>query len=205
MCNLLLRWQKWYRGHLQRLTRPPTLRQRMKGRLPGLPRPKPFSGHALCLAVAAQKGWTVEIYPAPAEWFGPGVRGCWLLVAEVDGDGRMVESNIILYNRELPPFIRELTLIHEACHMFLGHRPLQLTPATSTVDPFLDFRAGAVQGMLCSAGYESEWEQEAETLASLVVEPITTAPPLVQPLADPAAEQLLRRLEASLGNDMEQP
>ena len=138
------------------------LRRRCEARLAALPLPRPFSETAFCRALAAWRGRPLVLYPVEARCFAPGVHGCLI---------SFPASDVIVYNQEETPFHRRHTIVHEACHLIWGHRPVEQGSAETLALLFPDIPGDAVQGVLRRTRYAgSQDEREADLLASLILE-----------------------------------
>lgn len=166
------------------------LRQRCEARLRTLDVPAPFDARSFCGALAAQRGRPILLQPIAG---GVGPFGLWVAGPSTD---------FIFYQQETSPLHREHIILHEVCHLLCDHHPAPVS-RTDFVHLLLpDLAPETVRRVLQRGGYSSEEEQEAELLASLILEHAGT-PAHDQAGADSEAVRLLKRLKASLEEDGE--
>lgn len=91
---------------------------------------------------------------------GVGVHGVWLSTDRAD---------YIFCEQQTTPAHRTHIIIHEICHLLLEHGSREVeSDALSALFPDLDARL--VRRLLLRSSYNSREEQEAEFLASLILE-----------------------------------
>ncbi|MGW2864788.1 ParH-like protein [Streptomyces sp. NPDC001205] len=135
--------------------------------------PVPFDAAQLIATMAEQRGRPIELMPT--RW-QPGVP-CGLLVSAEQAD-------YIAYAADTAPLHRQHILVHELSHLLCGHDGTlspELTPHLS---------AGLVRSVLGRTVYSDPQEQEAELLASLILQRAVWALP-TRPAADPFADSAL--------------
>lgn len=122
-----------------------------------LPLPIPFEARAFCEALGARRGRPIVVVPAA---LGGRVYG---LVASAG------EWDVIVHERDTSPLHQQQIIIHEACHLILGHRQDGILDADllSLAEHILG--AGLVRHVLGRARGVSSAEDEAEVLASRIV------------------------------------
>lgn len=164
---------------------PRELRRRCEARLRGLELPMPFDIQEFCATVAARRQRPIFLRAVSSE-AGP----CGACVSLPTGD-------FILYEQQTPPLHQQHIILHEVCHLLCGHRALQAPPDIPDV-LFPSLSPDLVQTLLRRAGYAAADEQEAELLASLILE--RTAPSRLSDsvTADPATAGFLSGLEVCL-------
>ena len=165
------------------------LRRRCEARLKELDVPVPFDAPAFCDELARRRGRPIVLQPAVC---GKGFYGLWVATPDAD---------VIFYEQETSALHQEHILVHEVCHLLCGHEPLHVADSTALLALVPELRTAAVQHMLQRAGYSTEEEQEAELLASLILERQAACAP--ERPAGPAAAALNRRLETSLAERRE--
>jgi hypothetical protein len=164
------------------------LRQRCEARLRALDLPNPLTVRGFCDALAERRGRRIELCPVALR---PGPSGGWVAGAEKD---------YVLYQQETTPVHQEQIILHEASHIACGHRPLHVAEPKVVALLFPDIDSELVQGMLQRTRYSTEEEQEAEMLASLLLDRVTGRAVPREPPDEVAG--LIRRLVASLEDDM---
>ncbi len=140
---------------LQRLRR---LRRTVEARVRSLDIPRPFDVSVLCARLGARRGREIRLRP---QRMGAGPCGLWADVAGVD---------YIVYEAETTQLHQDQIILHEVGHLLAAHpsEPLMEQDCLALLMPDLD--PAMVRRVLGRHGYSSEQEQEAELLASLVLE-----------------------------------
>jgi hypothetical protein len=162
------------------------LRQRCEARLRELELPVPFNLHAFCDALGARRGRPIRLCPATS-LAGP----CGLWAAGTTDD-------YIFYEQATSPLHQEHIVLHEASHMLCGHRPARVSDDEASRLLFPDLDAAMVKRVLGRAAYSAVEEQEAELLASLILERAGRTGLAPARAADPEVAALVDRLEAAL-------
>lgn len=163
-----------------------SLRQRCEAKLAELDLASFENARSFCLTLAARRGRPILIQPAtnPAGPFG-----LWVAGASAD---------VIFYEQGTSPLHQEHIILHEACHLLWEHRPVPVSDGELAHLLFPDIRPDVVQRVLQRFGYSTTEEQEAEMLASLILERTAGALTPSSSVLDAESEALLRRLRASL-------
>jgi hypothetical protein len=167
------------------------LRRRCERRLRDLEVPAPFHVHAFCEGLARRRGRPIVLRPLPR---ASGCSGLWVATPAAD---------VVFYETETSPLHREHIILHELCHLLLGHAPGG-APGGALADYavqaglFPGLRPEAVRRTLERAGYSTEEDREAELLASMILERAARSRPRASGRAGPAEEVPVRRLEAAL-------
>jgi hypothetical protein len=168
------------------------LRRRCEARLRELDLPMPFDVRTFCAVLAAKRGRPIQLRPIATR---SGPWGLWVAGPSAD---------IIFYEQETSPLHQEHIILHEASHVLCAHRPVPVADAELMQLLFPDLCPETVQRVLQRASYSGEEEQEAELLASLILERVgSTSAPMATD--DPNEVQLLGRLAASLEQDGDSP
>jgi len=107
-------------------------------------------------------------------------------------------ADYIFYEEGTSPLHREHIILHELSHLLCGHDAAPVLEVEFTQVLFPHLRPDLVQTVLRRAAYSSEQEQEAELLASLILERVASSPPAGASGLDPEAARFLSRLEAYL-------
>jgi hypothetical protein len=163
-----------------------TLRRRCEARLRELDLPAPFSARAFSHSLAARRGRPIRLQPleSPA-----GLTGAWVATTTAD---------YIFYEEATSPLHQRHIILHELSHLLCGHDAVPVLETEFSQLLLPDLQADMVERVLRRAAYSNEEEQEAELLASLILERVAASPPPDAPALDPDAAALLSRLEASL-------
>ncbi|MGW2193744.1 DUF6545 domain-containing protein, partial [Streptosporangium sp. NPDC001682] len=134
------------------------LRRRCDEILSELPLPMPFDAGKLCDTVARRRGRTIRLEPMRSR---RGVMGLWVAV-----DG----ADLIFYEQVTTPPHQEHIILHELSHLLCGHDVTDLSAAEQVrlLMPNLD--SGMVHRVLSRGSYSGVEEQEAELLASLIMQ-----------------------------------
>ena len=134
------------------------IRRTVEARVGSLDIPKPFDIAVLCTRLSARRGREIRLRP---QVMGAGPCGLWADVAGVD---------YIVYEMETTQLHQDQIILHEVGHLLAAHHsePLSDQDCISLLMPDLD--PAMVRRVLGRHGYTSEEEQEAELLASLVLE-----------------------------------
>jgi len=102
----------------------------------------------------------------------------------------------VWYEPATSVFHRSHIIVHELSHLIWEHRLTDDDEAIRLLFPDLD--PAMVRGVLARASYSSEQEQEAETLADMIMEEAGRSHGDMAP-EDPASESDLHRLEEGFG------
>lgn len=162
------------------------LRRRCEARLRELELPTPFEARAFCAVLAGRRGRPILLRPIATR---SGPWGLWVAGPSAD---------FIFYERDTSPLHQEHIILHEASHLLCGHRPVPVADAELMQLLFPDLCPETVQRVLRRASYSGAEEQEAELLASLILERVGGTLASTAATDDPKAVQLLGRLAASL-------
>jgi hypothetical protein len=130
------------------------LHRRCRTRLRDLPLPAPFDVRVLCDQVATRRGRPIRLIPMAGL---TDVCGLWIATDTAD---------LICYERDTTRPHQDHIVLHELSHILCEHSPVE------TLLPDLD--PAMVRTVLGRAGYSTEQEREAETLASLIRQRATT-------------------------------
>jgi hypothetical protein len=180
-------------GHLFQTVHPKSLRlrRRCRARLRDLQLPDRFTIEGLRERLAKQRGRPLYLFVLP----GPPVGFCGLWIATKRAD-------YICYASATPPLHLLHFILHELCHMLLGHKPtltdddqaiLLLLPALPKLDPAM------VSGLLArSTSFTREEEREADILAGMIARRARRSRHDLM-LEELAADHALRRLEEGFG------
>lgn len=165
-----------------------TLRQRCERLLREVEVPEPFDVHAFADAISRRRGRPLQLV-AKSSPLGP----CGMWVALPDAD-------IVFYETATSRLHREHIIVHELAHLVAAHEPAEpLDPALlGNLLPSLD--ATVVRKVLARTTYSVVEEQEAEMIASLVLQRAARSGQPAPGDRRPALEtDALERLQSALG------
>jgi hypothetical protein len=121
--------------------------------------PRPFDLTALIDRLSQERGRPITLQPWPGI-SGPGApSGIWLETETADH---------IFYEHNTSSLHREQIVLHECAHMLLGHGRTLTPQETSQILP--DLGPSLINRALARTCYTTTQEQEAETLASLILQ-----------------------------------
>ncbi|MFI1252791.1 ImmA/IrrE family metallo-endopeptidase [Streptomyces netropsis] len=163
------------------------LHRRSLERVRSLDIPTPFDVWELCDRVAERHGRPIRLEPIHLPVDGP--CGLWISGPEVD---------YIFYESDTSPLHQEHIIAHELGHVICGHKEnAVLGEETSRlVLPTLDPRM--VQSVLQRTYYTSAEEQEAEMIASLILQEANRRPLERNWTVPSEAAESVERLDRSL-------
>src|SRR5581483_197463 len=162
------------------------LRTRCEARLGELQLPIPFDVQQFCHSIGERRSRPILLHSidSPA-----GPCGTWLAAPA---------SDHIFYERQTSPLHQEHIILHEISHLLCGHRGGSVSDGELRDLLLPDLRPEMVESVLRRRAYGTDDKQEAELLASLILERVarTRSPRAAAPDAETAS--LLHRLHASL-------
>jgi IrrE N-terminal-like domain len=154
--------------------------------------PRPFDLSELCRSVSNGRGRPLHVrgIPGPASRARP--CGIWIAT---DAD------DWIFVDQQTSPLHRQHIVLHELAHMLCGHTAADLPENDMLGRLFPDLSPAMVRTVLGRSSYQSEYEQEAELLASLIVTRARSAAGPIMPVTDVSAaeKEILRRAAVALG------
>lgn len=139
------------------------LRRRCEARLRELDLPTPFDVHGFCERVARRRDRPIILRPIATQ-VGPW--GLWAAGEHTD---------YILYESSTSSLHQEHIILHELSHLICGHRPARVTEPAVAAALFADLSPDTIQRMLSRATYSAAEEQEAEVLASVLLERVSVS------------------------------
>ncbi|MGI5467483.1 hypothetical protein [Streptomyces sp. CA-132043] len=158
------------------------LRRRCESVIAGITLPEPFSARELCDQLKAERERPLQLLPLPTPTVPGTPTGMWLTTERGD---------YIFYDSQTSLVHQEHIIVHEIGHMLCDHR--------SAVDDRRLYRhvdlgnPDDVGQVLARIRYSDEQEQEAEMIASLILEAAGHVP------APRLLSGLLGRLESAMG------
>ena len=163
-----------------------SVRKRCEARLATIDLTGCADAASFCASLAAHRGRPIILRPVNG-WGGP----CGLWVGGPSAD-------LIFYEQETSPLHRDHIILHEASHLICGHSSAEIPPSALSVALLPDLRPDAIWQVLQRATYAADEEQEAELLASLIVEGLAARRVGPPHASDPKTAGLLGRLGTSL-------
>ncbi|SDY91081.1 protein of unknown function [Amycolatopsis xylanica] len=148
----------------------------------GVGLPQPFSVARLCHKLSAQRGRPLYLLPFPVLPTAGGPCGLWIATAE---------SDYIFYEENTTKLHQEHIIVHEIAHMLCEHESPGLTEPSSFRAILPDLDPALVRRLLARTSYTNRQEEEAEMVASLILDHATRC-------AGPSTPDLAR-LEQVLG------
>jgi hypothetical protein len=168
------------------------VRRRCQARLRQLPLPEPFDLTELCRTVSARRQRPLHLrsIPEPAGRAGP--CGIWIAT---DGE------DWIFVDQQTSPLHRQHIVLHELAHMLCGHTASELPENDLLRQLFPNLSPAMVKTVLSRSSYQSEYEREAEMLASLILARAQGTAAPIMPVSDVSAgeKEILRRAALALG------
>jgi hypothetical protein len=162
------------------------LRRRCAARLRELDLPTPFDVRSFCDAVGDRRGRPIRLCPVTSQ---AGPCGLWAAGSGVD---------YIFYERSTSLLHQEHIILHEVSHLLCGHQPGPVSDEERSRLLFPDLDSAMVRRILARTAYSADEEQEAELLASLILQRTVGRTLRHERPADPQVIELLDRLEAAL-------
>lgn len=159
-----------------------------------LPIPHPFDIELLCRRIAADRGRPIGLRAISMPAGGP----CGLCLAAAQQD-------FIFFERNTSRLHQEHITLHELGHLLSGHTAAAsvMPEASRLLMPNLD--PAVVSQILQRTHYSEQQEQEAETIASLILERANRWRPTSEWEAPPEAADISRRLGRALERPTRQP
>lgn len=135
------------------------LRRQCQKVINGITLPEPFSARELCDRLASGRERPVHLLPLPTPTVPGTPSGMWL-VAE--------HGDYIFYDAQTSHLHQEHIIVHEIGHMVCEHRP---TGGDQSLYRHIDIaNPESIRHILPRIEYSDEQEQEAEMIASLILE-----------------------------------
>ncbi len=166
-----------------------SLRARCEAALRDLPATAPFDEHAFCAALAAQRGRPIRLWPLPLRAMTEREVLYGLLIDKPSCD-------IIAYERDTSRAHQQQIILHEACHLILGHRPTTVLATAILSLPQCFLEEGEIRHVQGRSDHATEAEHEAEVLASLILEQAAISTPTDDCAHDLETMRMLVRLSS---------
>jgi hypothetical protein len=171
------------------------LKRRCEARARDLDVPAPFDVRVFCDLLAKRRGRPIELRPIAT---GSGPCGLWIASDSAD---------YIFYELDTSPLHQEHIILHEVSHLICDHQAALANQSDLLKALLPDISPETVRLMLSRNTYSREEEREAEMLASVLLERISSRRPRGTPVGlalDPAEVEVLDRLVVALRADPEE-
>ncbi len=162
------------------------LRTRCEAHLGELQLPAPLDLQQFCRAIEERRGRPIQLHAVDSP---AGLCGAWLAGPTTDH---------IFYERQTSPLHQVHIILHELSHLLCDHRGGSVADRELQALLLPDLRPEMVDHVLRRRTYSTDAEQEAELLASLILERVARTQPPPSAAPDAATAGLLERLHASL-------
>jgi hypothetical protein len=168
------------------------IRRRCRARLRQLTLPDPFDLAELCQMVSVRRGRPLHVRGIPGPAGRPRPCGIWIATAAADW---------VFVEQGTSPLHRQHIVLHELAHLLCDHSSAELPENSMVSGLFPDLSPAMVTSVLSRASYASDYEREAETLASLIMARAQPSATPVMPVRDMSAAEsvILRRAGLALG------
>jgi hypothetical protein len=163
------------------------LRARCEAVLADVYIPQPFDLGEFADHIGKRRGRPILLLPIAMSPQSPS--GMWIHGERCDA---------IAYEQATTPLHQNHIALHEIGHLLCGHQAGDDLDGRHLRRLFPSLDAALVHRMLARTSYSTDEEQEAEMLASLILQRSGPPSAVPAPPPSPAATQILRRLESSL-------
>jgi hypothetical protein len=126
--------------------------------------PDPFDLYGFCESIAKHRGRPLTLLPLPIPAGEECPFGLWIETGAGD---------FVLHEAGTSPLHRDQIVLHELAHMLLGHGAGTVLDGIPLSETLPDLDPAVVLRMMARHTYDSVEEQEAEDLASLILERTT--------------------------------
>lgn len=141
------------------------LRRRCQKAIAGITLPEPFSARELCNHLAAERERPLHLLVLPTPTVPGTPSGMWLVADRGD---------YIFFDAQTSPLHQEHILVHEIGHMVCDH---QSAGGDHSLYRYIDFAdPESIRQSLPRIQYSDEQEQEAEMIASIILETVGRLP-----------------------------
>jgi hypothetical protein len=151
--------------------------------------PAPFDVQELCQSLASKRGRSIRLAAMAMPTDGP--CGVWVSVNDAD---------YVLYEERTSRLHQEHIILHELGHVVCRHQaaPVLDSETAAFLLPSLD--PAMIERVLGRTGYSAHEEQQAEMIASLILQQVSDRSSEPSPTVDPEVTGIVDRLELSLAN-----
>jgi hypothetical protein len=164
-----------------------TLRQRCERLLREVEVPEPFDVHAFANAISHRRGRPLRLL-TKSSTLGP--CGMWLALPDAD---------LVFYEAATSRLHREHIIVHELAHLLAAHEPAEPLDLALLGNLLPSLDPAVIRQVLARTTYSAVEEQEAEMLASLVLQRGGHAATASTRGAESAEAGVVRQLNATLG------
>ena len=164
------------------------VRRRCESTLRDVSVPSPFDVRAFTATVSARRGRPIHLLPKSAQ-VGP--CGVWLAMPNAD---------YVFFENATSPLHREHIVLHELGHLLRNHAPTEVIDdrVLRLLLPSLD--VDVVRRVMGRTNYSAVEEQEAEMIASLVLDRVELRAAPRDVVSDSELSTVIGRLESTLGS-----
>ncbi|MDQ6670672.1 MAG: hypothetical protein M3069_07950 [Chloroflexota bacterium] len=168
------------------------LQRRCAAQLRSLELPDRFELSAVVARVAELRARPIVLWPVANR---PGPCGLWAALPGRD---------YVFYESDTSPMHQAHIILHELGHLIWGHQSAYVLDLDLLQSLLPDLDPGMIETVLRRARYETNEEQEAEVLASLALQRLTSGEPATTPVGE-EERIILARLARSLESHDEPP
>jgi hypothetical protein len=169
------------------------LRRQCEARLRELNLPDPFDIRTFCEVLRAQRVHPIVLHPLTGT---TGACGVWVSVPAAD---------LIFYEQGTSRLHQQHIILHEVSHLLCDHQPVPVSDGEVPELLFPDLHLKTVKHVLQRSGYSTYEKREAETLASLILERVSTGQAIRTSITASGNDEALHRLESSLQTERREP
>jgi len=163
------------------------MRRRARTLVESLDLPAPCDLVTLRDKVSAERNRPIRLVPLAMH--GSGLSGLWL---ETD------DADLVVYEATTGAQHRNHIIAHEFSHMLCGHTSTEAVTDQAATLLFPDLDPGLVRRMLGRGGYADRDEQEAEVVATIMMERLGRSDPGAADELPAAEADVLARIQKSL-------
>ncbi len=164
-----------------------TLRARCEAAIRELEIPVPFDERAFCAALAVRRSRPIELFPLSLRGLTDREVLYGILIDKFSCD-------VIVYEHNTSRLHQQQIILHEASHLILGHLHAPIPANTPTTLPTSVVGDGTIRHILWRRNHAEAAEQEAELLASLILERAAIGAAVDAPRDDTSTIGALERL-----------
>ena len=168
------------------------VRRRCESTLRDVSVPSPFDVRVFATTVSVRRGRPIHLLPKSAP---VGLCGVWLAMPSAD---------YVFFENATSPLHREHIILHELGHLLRDHAPTEVIDdrALRLLLPTLD--VDVVRRVMGRTSYSAVEEQEAEMIASLVLDRVEFRTPTRDVVSESEVAVVIGRLESTLGSPGQQ-
>ena len=168
------------------------VRRRCESTLRDVSVPSPFDVRVFATTVSVRRGRPIHLLPKSAP---VGLCGVWLAMPSAD---------YVFFENATSPLHREHIILHELGHLLRDHAPTEVIDdrALRLLLPALDL--DVIRRVMGRTNYSAVEEQEAEMIASLVLDRVEFRTPTRDVVSESEVAVVIGRLESTLGSPGQQ-